>query len=285
MGMPTVYGLEWMAHAERLRARRQPFAFVTVLRVIAPTSARPGDKAVVTADGQIHGWIGGGCAQPAVIKTVRQALRDGQPRQIRILPRAADAVAEDSDIAEFGMACHSGGTLELFIEPVLPVARLLVVGDAPVARALVGLAPRVGFSVSVLAFGARPEDFPDASEVWADDSPPTVRALWGHGGLVVVATQGRRDLPALLAALEVEPDRLWFVASARKAAVLKGQLVEKGLSDAQVNRIEAPAGERIGAQTPEEIALAVLASVVAARRREPATSPGDLASDALNEEN
>jgi xanthine dehydrogenase accessory factor len=259
--------MEWMTQAERLRARREPFALVTVLRVVAPTSARPGDKAVVTSEGQIYGWIGGGCAQPAVIKTVRQALRDGQPRHIRILPRADEPTVVTPGITEFGMACHSGGTLELFIEPMLPSARLLVIGDSPVARSLCALAPHVGFEVTLLAFGAQREDFPTAHHVWSDDAPESVHEAWGRGDFVVVATQGRRDLPGLLAALRVEPEHLWFVASARKGAALKAELLERGCDPSQVDRIEAPAGERIGAQTPEEVALAVLASVVSSRRR------------------
>jgi xanthine dehydrogenase accessory factor len=165
------------------------------------------------------------------------------------------------------MACHSGGTLELFVEPMLPSARLLVIGDSPVARALCGLAPQVGFEVTLLAFGAQREDFPAAHHVWAEDAPETVREAWGQGGFVVVATQGRRDLPGLLAALRVEPEHVWFVASARKAAALKAELLDRGCLASQVDQIEAPAGERIGAQTPEEVALAVLASVVSSRRR------------------
>jgi len=276
--------IDWLTHAERLRTRREPFALVTVLRVIPPTASRPGDKAVVTSDGQIHGWIGGGCAQPAVIKTVRQALRDGRPRQIRILPRTDEPTGAASDVTEFGMSCHSGGTLELFIEPVLPSARLLVIGDSPVARALAGLAPQVGFDVTLLAFGASADDFPGVARVWSDDAPERVREAWGCGGFVVVATQGRRDLPGLLAALRVEAEHLWFVASARKGAALKAELLERGCDAAAVARIEAPAGERIGAQTPEEVALAVLASVVASRRRGQAPANARRASALIGEE-
>ncbi len=120
---------EWIRHADRLRQAGQPFALVTVLRAQAPTSARTGDKALVTAEGEILGWIGGGCAQPAVLKTVRQALADGQPRSIRIAPTDESAERTLGDVLEFGMACHSGGTLELFIDPVLPAAMLTLVGD------------------------------------------------------------------------------------------------------------------------------------------------------------
>jgi len=258
----------WLQTAHELHSRQQPFALVTVLRVAAPTSAKAGDKAVVTTDGQIHGWIGGGCAQPAVVKTVRAALADGQARSIRISPAQETQEQQLADVLEFGMACHSGGTLELFIDPVLPLASLTVLGDSPVARALCDLAPRVGFAVQLVAQGARAEDFPSATRVLDHDEAQAVHEQLAPGGWVVVATQGRRDLQALKAALALKARRTWFVASARKGAVLKESLIAGGEDAARVNAIVAPAGAAIGPQTPEEIALAVLAAVVAARRAE-----------------
>lgn len=257
---------EWITHAARLHSTDAPFALVTVLSAQAPTSGRAGDKAVVTADGQIHGWIGGGCAQPAVIKTVRRALLDGQPRKIRISPSEESAERDLGDVLEFGMACHSGGTLELFIDPVMPSAMLTVVGDSPVARALVGLAPRVGLRVTVVAHDALVNDFADAHKVLTSDDVNGVVAELASNAFVVVATQGRRDLQGLKAALALQPQGLWFVASAKKASVLLNNLLASGEDPQAVARIVAPAGESIGAQTPEEIALSVLTSVVAARR-------------------
>ncbi len=257
----------WIAAAQRLHAQQQPFALVTVLRVQAPASARAGDKALVTADGAIHGWIGGGCAQPAVVKTVRQALADGQPRSIRIAPTDQTTERTLGDVLEFGMACHSGGTLELFIDPVLPAPQLTIVGDSPVARALADLAPRLGFGVAVVAEGATACDFPDATQVLGSDDAARVQASVVGGGLVIVATQGRRDLPGLRAALALRPGRLWFVASARKAGVLRESLIASGEDAQAVAAIVSPAGEPIGAQTAQEIALSVLSAVVAARRQ------------------
>lgn len=252
-----------LAAATRLQQLDQPYALVSVLRVMAPASARPGDKAVVTADGIVEGWIGGGCAQPAVLRTVRQALADGRARVIRIAPAAEGSVRELDDVLEFGMACHSGGTLELFVDPMLPRARLTVVGDTPLAAALAMLAPRVGLPVTVLAHGADAARFPDAERVLTGDESA---ADVGPGSFVVVATQGRRDLQGLRAALTLQARTVFFVASARKAQVLKAALVESGSDAAVVASIVAPAGQAIGAQTPEEIALSVLAAVVAARR-------------------
>jgi xanthine dehydrogenase accessory factor len=257
---------DWIAHAARLQEAQQAFALVTVLRAQAPTSAKAGDKALVTADGQIHGWIGGGCAQPAVVKTVRQALADGQPQTIRIAPTDTTAERTLGDVLEFGMACHSGGTLELFIDPVLPATQLTVFGDSPVARALAGLAPRVGMRVALVAQGASAADHPDAAAVLDSDDVAQVREHLPSGGYAVVATQGQRDLQGLKAALALQPSHLWFVASERKAGVLRESLVSAGEDADAVARIIAPAGESIGAHTPEEIALSVLAAVVAVRR-------------------
>ena len=262
-----------LAAAQRLQQQNLPYALVTVIRVQAPASARPGDKALVTADGIAQGWIGGGCAQPAVLRTVRQALQDGRARMIRIAPAADSEKGEPrdanqvlDDVLEFGMSCHSGGTLELFIDPMLPPARLTVIGDSPVAVALVGLAPRVGLQVTVLAQGADPLRYPDAAQVIATDDTAAVAAQVAPGSFVVVATQGKRDVQGLRAALALQARQISFVASARKAQVLRESLIESGCDAEAVRAIIAPAGQFIGAQTPEEIALSVLAAVVAARR-------------------
>jgi xanthine dehydrogenase accessory factor len=253
-----------LSTALRLQQQDQPYALVTVLRVVAPASARPGDKAVVGTDGIVQGWIGGGCAQPAVLRTVRLALADGRARVIRIAPADDGSVRELGDVLEFGMACHSGGTLELFVDPMLPRARLTIIGDSPLAAALAGLAPRVGLPVTAVAQGADAARFADAEQVLTSDEGAA--AAIAPGSFVVVATQGRRDLQGLRLALALQARQVFFVASARKAQVLKDALVTAGHDAAAVAAIVAPAGQPIGAQTPEEIALSVLAAVVAARR-------------------
>ena len=258
------------AAAQRLQQQGEPYALVSVVRTQAPASVRAGDKAIVTSQGIFYGWIGGGCAQPAVLRTVRQALQDGRARLIRIAPADADSARDPesliSDAIEFGMSCHSGGTIELFIDPILPPTRLVIIGDSPVAVALAGLAPRVGLPVTVIARGADVQRFPDASQVIDTDEAATVAAQVAAGGLVVVATQGRRDLPGLRAALALQARRIWMVASTRKAQVLRESLIAAQYDPQVVNAIVAPAGQPIGARTPEEIALSVLASIVAVRR-------------------
>lgn len=266
--------------AARAQAEGQPCALVTVLRAESPTSARPGDKAVVMRDGTIRGWVGGGCAQPAVVKTVRAALADGRPRMIRIAP--GDQGQRDlADVLEFGMACHSGGTLELFVDPLLPSQQLVVIGTSPVAVALAQLAPRVGFDVVVAGRGAVPADYPDARAVVEDDGVDGLRAAVSEGAYVVVATQGRRDLAGLKAALSLRAAQVSFVASARKAAVLRESLLGAGFDPEAVAEIVAPAGYPISAGTPEEIALSVLAAVVAERRGRSAEARQALGAESL----
>jgi len=266
----TDANISLFAAAQRLQQQGEPYALVSVVRTQAPASVRAGDKAIVTSQGIFYGWIGGGCAQPAVLRTVRQALQDGRARLIRIAPAEADTARDPesliSDAIEFGMSCHSGGTIELFIDPILPPTRLVIIGDSPVAVALAGLAPRVGLPVTVIARGADVQRFPDASQVIDTDEAATVAAQVAAGSLVVVATQGRRDLPGLRAALALKARRIWMVASTRKAQVLRESLIAAQYDPQVVNAIIAPAGQPIGARTPEEIALSVLASIVAVRR-------------------
>lgn len=257
------------AAAQRLQHSGTPYALVSVIRALPPASARPGDKAVVTADGQLHGWVGGGCAQPVVIRTVRQVLAEGRAKLIRITPASDGSERELGDVLEFGMSCHSGGTLELFIDPVLPRAQLVVIGTSPVAQSLVQLAPRVGFAVTLVAHEADTAAYPDAQRVIANDDIAAVTSQVASGAWVVVATQGRRDLQALRLALALQARQVSFVASAKKAQVLKESLVTAGADAAAVAAIVAPAGYPMAASTPEEIALSVLAAVVSHRRGAP----------------
>jgi xanthine dehydrogenase accessory factor len=274
---------ELFAAAHRLQQQGEPYALVSVVRVQPPSSARAGDKALVTAQGIVHGWIGGGCAQPAVLHTVRQALQDGRARLIRVAPADTEPPREarsaPGERLEFDMGCHSGGTIELFIDPILPPTRLVVIGDSPVAVALATLAPRVGLPVTVIARGGDPQRFAEASQFIDSDEPARVAGLVAAGSWVVVATQGRRDLPGLQVALSLQAAKIWLVASARKAGALREALLAANCDAQAVTAIIAPAGQPIGAQTPEEIALSVLSAVVAARRAgraalEPAT-PAD----------
>lgn len=268
----------------RLKQAGKPYALVSVIKALAPASARPGDKAIVTAEGDFYGWVGGGCAQPAVVRTVRRVLADGLPRLIRIAPSADGHESDLGDVLEFGMSCHSGGTLELFVDPELAHAQLVVIGSSPVAASLVQLAPKVGFAVSVIAHEARSEDYPDAQQVIGnDDAAAAVPPCIAAGAWVIIATQGRRDLQALRLALALKARHVSFVASSRKAKVLKESLLAGGSDPQAVEAIVAPAGYPISATTPQEIALSVLAAVVSNRRNAASSTAAPVATLAITD--
>jgi len=246
--------------ANELKAAGRPFALATVVRSDPPTSAKAGAKAIVHEDGTIEGWIGGGCAQPLVLKTVKQALADGQSRLIRITPDTA--TEPESGISAHRMACHSGGTLDIFIDPVTVRPTLLVIGTSPTGQVLVRLAAAMGFAVIVAAPGADAARFPEADRVLPDFASYELRPP----AFVVVATQGRRDEGGLEAAMASGAEYVAFIASRRKADMLREYLKERGYDPERVDAIVSPAGIPMGAVTPEEIALSVLAGVSQARR-------------------
>jgi xanthine dehydrogenase accessory factor len=232
-----------LAHrADELRAARAPFVHATVVRAAAPTSVKPGDSAIVRADGTIDGFVGGVCAQASVRLHAVRALETGATILLRLVPGAEspadDALAQDG-VVVVNNPCLSGGALEIFLEPQLPAPRVAVLGVTPVAAALVDLGPRVGLAV--------------------DSGPP------GAGDLaLVVASHGRDEEAALEHALHDGVPYVGLVASRRRgAAVLAALDVDAGLRE----RVRTPAGLDIGAYTAEEIALSILAEIVAVRRR------------------
>jgi xanthine dehydrogenase accessory factor len=251
-----------LEHAAELKSRGVPFVLATVVRCESPTSATPGAKGIVDTEGRISGWIGGGCAQPAVIAAARKALADGQPRLIRISP-AKGGLAEEG-VQDFSMTCHSGGTLDIFLEPFALRPSLLVIGASPTALALAALAERTGFDVFAAASGADAEMFPGARQVLGGTDLSGLSC--GTPRFIVVATQGKRDEPSLEAALATGAGYIAFIASERKAAKLRTYLKERGHDALRVDAIVSPAGVAIGAVTPEEIAISVLAGLVKARR-------------------
>jgi xanthine dehydrogenase accessory factor len=253
------------------QAEGQTFALATVVRTVSVTAAKAGAKALIGPDGSIEeGWIGGGCARAAVIKAARQCMADGQSRLVSIAPK--DALAELGAAAgeERGgvffakNSCPSQGTMDVFVEPVLPSPRLLILGASPVAVALANLAPSMGFDVAV---AAAPEDH--------DRFGPGVRRLVGvaapakvgESAFVVVSTQGAGDRAALKSAAAMDARYRAFVGSRRKAETLKSELAKEGVSEEALAAIKAPAGLDISAISADEIALSILAEMVAARRR------------------
>jgi xanthine dehydrogenase accessory factor len=233
-----------LARAADLRANGEPFALATVTLSRRPTSARLGAKAVITPDGALFGWVGGACSQPSVIRHARESLRDGQPRLVRLTPDDEDV--EREGVISLPMTCHSGGTVEIFIEPFLPDPYLIAVGDSPIALALTSLGAPLGF---------------EAVQVdRIEDSFAAHRLKF-----IVVATMGVDDEDALLGALELRPDYLALVGSRRRFDTLSDFLRTRGVSEERIEAIRAPAGLDISAQTPAEIALSIMAEIVQMR--------------------
>src|SRR6476620_3852768 len=253
------------ARAAELEAAGKPFAVATVVAVRRPTSARPGAAGIVHPDGTIEGWVGGSCAQPVVVREALRSIVDGQPRLLRLSKDAPAEGRRGDGIVELVMTCHSGGTLEIYVEPHLPAPVLWVAGTTPIAGALVELGSAAGRRVSVFDPIADPDAFPGAERVLAGTDiagldPDTAPA-------VVVATQGVWDEEALAAALARDASYVGLVASPTRAAVVRAWLREEaGVPDERLAALRAPAGLDLGAETPAEIALSILAELVQVRR-------------------
>ena len=222
--------------ARDLNRRQEPYALITVVRAVAPTSAYLGAQAIVLPDGTLHGWIGGGCAKDVVIGAARQAIINGTPKLVRI---SNDQLQSDSDVEQHSMSCASNGTIELFIQPYGPRSAICVLGDTPAADEARFLAERLRI---------RLVDSPD-------DAP-----------IVLVATQGQGDEDALERALLSRADHVLMIASRKKADRLREIMRTRGVSAEQIDRLVAPVGPDAGAKTPQEIALVAIVGVMAYQR-------------------
>ena len=250
--------------ADALNLNAEPYALALVVRCESPTSAKPGARGLVTRDGAITGWIGGGCAQPIVIEEALSALREGTSRLVRITPHAGSA--EVNGVRTYEMVCHSGGTLDIFIEPVLPPPRVVILGRSPVARTVARLAATLGYAVSVFAPGAAAADFQGVERL--EDSHDLSALGTAAGAFVVVSTQGEDDEGGLEAALALDAPYIGFVASPKKWQAVSAFLAGRGIASEQLERVRVPAGVEINAVEPEEIALSILAQIVSVRRSE-----------------
>lgn len=231
---------ELLQLAQELNIALETYAMVTVVRVTPPSSAAPGAQAIVRSDGSLHGWIGGGCAKSAVVGAALEAMRLGVPKLVLI---SNEAATTDAGVELHSMPCASNGEIELFIHPHAAAPLLLILGTTLLAAAARGFAERAGFRVT-----DAPGDMPQVA---------------------LVATQGVGDEAALEAALAGPAARVLLIASARKAAKLREAMLLRGITEARLGALEAPAGPDIGATTPAEIALAAVAGAVAWLRNAP----------------
>lgn len=237
--------------ARELRDRDEPFAIATIVRTSGSTAAKPGAKALLASDGTIlGGWLGGGCARGAVKRATLKALETGAPQLISVAPEefleqlGVTPGDEQDGVTYSRNGCPSRGSIDVFVEPCLPLPELVVLGASPVAMALTDLAPRFEWAVGD---GLNPS------------AGPRLRA-------VVVATQGQGDFDALKNALDTAPDYCAFVGSRKKFQALAERLQGAGVERDRIDAVKAPAGLNINAVSAEEIALSIMAELVLHRR-------------------
>jgi xanthine dehydrogenase accessory factor len=250
-----------LAEAAALARRREPHALATVVWRHRPTSGKAGAKALVTQDGRLRGWVGGACAQPSVIREALRALEQGTPRLLCLgSAEHFPAVAEGRVVEP--ITCSSEGAMEVFIEPCLPRPQVVVIGEAPVASTLAGLAGAVGFEAAVLGGQAETE-----AAAPVELAQELERVGVGAGSFVVVATMGRFDEEALEAALGTEAPYVALVASKKRAAAVLERLRRRGVAEEKLQGVHAPAGLDLGPIAHEEIAVAILAEIVQCKAR------------------
>jgi xanthine dehydrogenase accessory factor len=263
--------VEVMDLVARLQAAEEAFVLATVVRTVSVTAAKAGAKAIIRPDGTIvAGWIGGGCARGAVLKAARDALADGQPRMVSVLPENLLAElgvkpGENREGVRFASnMCPSKGTMDIFVEPMLPHPSLVILGVSPVALSLATQARQLGYHVTVAAPAADLPEPPDADMLIDGFALGPLNAA---RRFVVVSAQGKGDEAALRTAVNTEAAYRAFVGSRRKMAALREKLIAEGIDASAIDRVKAPAGLDLGAITPEEIAMSILAEITVERRR------------------
>ena len=258
---------ELLALAGKLAEAGDAFVMAVVVRREPASSAHVGNMAVVTPDGGFHGWLGGSCIRPTVVREALAALRTGEPRLVSLSPEPS--AERRAGVTVFPMTCHSGGTVDVYIEPVVPAPRLVVFGVTPVAQALARLGKAMGYSVEAVDPDADAAAFPGVDRVTT--TAPAVT----HSGpetfrrpiFAVVATHGQRDEEAVGEALALEAAYVGVVASRKRYEQMRELLAaDPKIATAALERVKSPAGLDINAKTPEEVALSILAEIVQMRR-------------------
>jgi xanthine dehydrogenase accessory factor len=248
--------------AQELAAEGSPFVVATVVRVQRPASVEPGNVGLVQADGTIEGFIGGVCAQHSVRLHSLTAIESGTPLLLRILPDGPEEVSHEEGLVTDRNPCLSGGAIEIFLEPVLPAPRVLVAGNSPIVAALRSLGPNVGLEM-----------------VAAQDIADGVLSPTAGDLALVVAAHGTDEVPTLRAGLEAGVRYVGLVASRRRGAALIDELRAEGVADELLDRLETPAGLDIGARTPMEVALSIVARIVEVRRTGSRPAPAHTAEE------
>src|SRR5215469_3964435 len=240
-------GWSVLEEASELARRGQAFALATVVWRQGPSSSQLGSRAIITAGGELHGWIGGACAEPVVVREARQVIADGTPRLLLLGTPGQFGEAVPDGMTVVPISCQSEGALEVYIEPVIPAPQLVIVGRSPMAHTLADLARALGWRTKLVAS----QDFSAAD---ADER-----------SMVIVATQGHGDEEAIEQAVAARPAYVGLVGSRRRGAAVLGYLADRGVPGDQLDQVHVPAGLDLGRTTHQEIAVAILAELVRLR--------------------
>jgi len=268
--------------AADLHRRHRPFVMATVVWARAPSSGKPGGTAIIEADGTIHGWIGGACAEPSVLREARRVLNDGESKLMYLGPAEELDGHQRDGVVTVPIACAADGSLEIFMEPVLPQPHLVIFGKSPAVRTLARLANSLDWAVTVVDDEGG-DGYPDATSVVAIEQWNEVTV--DENTPIVVATQGHYDEPALELALSSPAPYIGLVSSATRAETVLGYLADRGFDRQALSRIESPAGLDLGAIEHREIAVAVLAQLVTHRASgvfEPAAATASAPGEAID---
>ena len=244
-----MHGLGVLARASELARGGETFALATVVWRQGPSSSKQGSRAIITADGEIDGWIGGACAEPVVIREARQVMADGIPRLLLLGSPDQFGTAVPDGMTVAPISCQSEGALEVYIEPVFPVPHLVIVGNSPMTRTLAELARALDWRTDLVS----------TAEFSAGDHGAD------HHSMVVVATQGHGDEEMIERAAALRPAYLGLVASRKRGEAVVGYLAERGVPQDQLDRVHSPAGLDLGKTSHEEMAVAILAELVQLR--------------------
>jgi xanthine dehydrogenase accessory factor len=240
-------GLGVLERMGELARSGQAFALATVVWRQGPSSSKQGSRAIITTDGQLDGWIGGACAEPVVIREAKQVIADGHARLLLLGSPDQFGTSVPEGMTVVPISCQSEGALEVYIEPVLPVPHLVIVGGSPMAHSLAAMAGALGWCTDLYS----PQDF--------------TAGLADERSMVIVATQGHADEDMIERAVAMRPAYLGLVASRRRGEAVLGYLAERGVPKDQLDRVHAPAGLDLGKTTHEEMAVAILAELVQLR--------------------
>jgi len=248
-----------------LQKKAEPFALAVVVKREAPSSGKLGDKAVINKFGEIFGWVGGGCVKAIMIKEAEDAMKTGKSRLVVI--GKSLSTTKSGDVMEYKMTCQSDGTVEVFIEPVLPAPHLVVMGKTAIAKALTKIAKAAGYRVTAVAQDAKPDTFGPVDELITQLKLDQVKT--SPASSIVVITQGEQDETALEQALKKNPGYLGFVASQKKKTAVFSFLKDSGIESSLLDRIKSPAGLNINAKKPEEVAISILAEIIQEQQKNP----------------